>query len=294
MRKRKQGGLANDLFGIAAALPWWAGVALAIISYFIIHPYAVAEVPTALATKQVGQIVTGQLIKSMALYGQYVVPFILLVGALASILGRKKRESLVRDAAGSNATDVIRKMTWQDFELFVGELFRIRGFDVAENSGGGADGGIDLTLRRGKDIFLVQCKRWREFKVPVNVVRELYGVMAAQRVAGGFVVTSGVFTSEALEFSRGRSIELIDGATLVKMLPAAQKSLAHTRQVQTTPAEVVAPASAPITTVANAVHACPRCGSAMIQRVAKKGPTTGQFFWGCTEYPKCTGTRKFE
>ena len=294
MRKRKQGGLANDLFGIAAALPWWAGVALAIISYFIIHRYAVAEVPTAAATKQVGQMVTGQLVKTMAFYGQYVVPLLFLGGAIASFFGRKKRESLVRDAADGNATDVIQKMTWQDFELFVGELFRMRGFAVAENGGGGADGGIDLTLRRGEEVFLVQCKRWREFKVSVNVVRELYGVMAAQRVAGGFVVTSGVFTPEAVEFSRGRSIELIDGVTLAKMLPAEKKSLTHTRQVQTTPAEVVAPALTPITTVTNVAHACPRCGSAMIQRVAKKGPTTGQFFWGCTEFPKCAGTRKFE
>ncbi len=39
---------------------------------------------------------------------------------------------------------------------------------------------------------------------------------------------------------------------------------------------------------------CPRCGKPMVQRKDRKGPHTGQVFWGCSAYPKCTGTREFE
>jgi len=56
----------------------------------------------------------------------------------------------------------------------------MRGFSVAETGGGGSDGGIGLVLKKDNEIFLVQCKQWRAFKVSVNVVRELLGVMAAQ------------------------------------------------------------------------------------------------------------------
>lgn len=35
---------------------------------------------------------------------------------------------------------------------------------------------------------------------------------------------------------------------------------------------------------------CPRCGSPMIQRLAKTGDRAGKPFWGCTQYPKCRGT----
>jgi hypothetical protein len=35
--------------------------------------------------------------------------------------------------------------------------------------------------------------------------------------------------------------------------------------------------------------ACPQCGTAMIQRTAKKGQFAGQRFWGCGRYPKCKG-----
>lgn len=37
----------------------------------------------------------------------------------------------------------------------------------------------------------------------------------------------------------------------------------------------------------NAVRRCPRCGSRMTIRTAKRGPNTGRKFWGCSAYPKC-------
>jgi restriction system protein len=36
--------------------------------------------------------------------------------------------------------------------------------------------------------------------------------------------------------------------------------------------------------------ACPVCGQPMILRTARKGPKTGQPFWGCSGYPDCKGT----
>jgi restriction system protein len=36
---------------------------------------------------------------------------------------------------------------------------------------------------------------------------------------------------------------------------------------------------------------CPRCGQPMRQRIARKGKSTGQSFWGCTAFPECKGTR---
>ena len=84
-------------------------------------------------------------------------------------------------------------MGWREFETLVGESFRQQGFVVTETGGSGADGGIDLKLRKDNEVFLVQCKQWRAYKVSVQIVRELFGVMAAQGATGGFVVTSGVF-----------------------------------------------------------------------------------------------------
>ncbi|MBQ0069298.1 MAG: four helix bundle protein [Bacteroidales bacterium] len=37
---------------------------------------------------------------------------------------------------------------------------------------------------------------------------------------------------------------------------------------------------------------CPKCGAPMQQRTIKKGTRQGEQFWGCTNYPKCDGTRR--
>jgi DNA-binding helix-hairpin-helix protein with protein kinase domain len=36
---------------------------------------------------------------------------------------------------------------------------------------------------------------------------------------------------------------------------------------------------------------CPRCGSKMVQRFARRGRNAGRPFWGCSRYPTCKGTR---
>lgn len=37
----------------------------------------------------------------------------------------------------------------------------------------------------------------------------------------------------------------------------------------------------------SAARKCPKCGSDMVLRTAKRGPREGRQFWGCSAYPKC-------
>jgi hypothetical protein len=41
----------------------------------------------------------------------------------------------------------------------------------------------------------------------------------------------------------------------------------------------------------NSSVSCPRCGSPMLRRTARRGRNSGRQFWGCSRYPSCTGTR---
>ena len=143
---------------------------------------------------QLGAMVVQTFGKTLATIGQYLLPLICLAGAGISAWRRRERAALVQNVVQSKSADALDGMTWQQFEQLVGEAFRLQGYTVTETGGGGADGGVDLVLSKGGEKFLVQCKQWRAFKVGVDVVRELYGVMAARGAAGGFVVTSGRFT----------------------------------------------------------------------------------------------------
>ena len=43
----------------------------------------------------------------------------------------------------------------------------------------------------------------------------------------------------------------------------------------------------PITVTDEKAKSCPRCGSMLVLRTAKKGTNAGKQFWGCSAFPKC-------
>lgn len=289
MARRGKTSGAEDLMNIVAKLPWWAGVALALVSYLLLHRVASQQVVAATQPGQMGAMVTQTLWKTLASVGQYIVPLICLAGAGMSAWHRKARQHLVTDVAQSKATDALDGMSWREFEMLVGEGFRLQGYQVVETGGGGADGGVDLVLskpsKNGSEKFLVQCKQWRAFKVGVDVVRELYGVMAARGATGGFVVTSGRFTNEAVSFASGRNVTLVDGPKLHGLLRQA-KAGADRSPTRSAVASAVRPSAAPMQAAS-----CPLCAKPMARRTAKRGANAGSEFWGCTGYPACRGTR---
>ena len=216
---RRKNSLIENLLDFAAAFPWWASTTLAIISYVALSNYSVPDSQlVSIVPGQIGHMVVEQFSRTFALYGQYILPFLFLIGSVTSVLKRQERRNLIQRVGNKNYSNALQNITWREFELLVGEAFRMRGFSVTETGGGGADDGIDLVLRKDGENFLVQCKQWRAYKVSVNIVRELLGVMIVKRAAGGFVVTSGVFTAEAHLFAKGQNIGLIDGAKLAAMI----------------------------------------------------------------------------
>jgi restriction system protein len=286
----KRQSLFEDLIEIAAKLPWWIGILLALVSYAILHSVAGMENVAPKDLNAFGGFASKQLIKTAAMVGQYLLPAAFLIGTAMSAYGRRKRGDLHCRVANASDAGVLHDMSWQEFEMLVGEAFRLKGFTVRETGSAGPDGGVDLELTSGSEKYLVQCKQWRALKVNVNTVRELYGVMTATGASGGFVVTSGEFTKDAADFVRGLNIELIDKKQLMALIKDARQSLDASRQSgsQSNTSNDLVAKSESMTNAA--APSCPRCGSAMTKRVAKKGPSAGRSFWGCTTYPRCQGT----
>jgi len=278
MAGKKNRGVLRDIVEIISSLPWWVGVVLAILSYLALHMYVTQQVGQALTDAQSRHVPLRAVVQGLAEAFQYILPGVFLAGAALSFWKRNRRSQLVKVVTDNTTATILNAMSWQEFEALVGEGFRLRGYRVLEQGGSAPDGGVDLQLFLGPEQYLVQCKQWKAFKVGVEVVRELYGVMAAKGAAGGFVVTSGQFTRGAQEFAEGRNIGLIDGKALFSMLQSAKKSLGD----ETPPVQKASKSSTASTT-----HSCPSCGSLMVKRETKRGGHTGQSFWGCSTYPKC-------
>jgi restriction system protein len=283
--RKKQAGFAEDVVNMVSALPWWAGLGLAPASYLLIHQFSQAPAPTALQPGQVGSMAVQSMVAAGAGVLQYVIPVLCLLGTGLSVWKRRDRAQLAKQVASNQSAAPLDGMSWARFEQLVGESFRRQGFSVKETGGRGADGGVDLELRKGTELHLVQCKQWKALKVGVDVVRELYGVMAARGAAGGYVVASGSFTDAARAFADGRNVSLIDGVKLQAMLKDGQ--VPKLRAV----GQPAAPAPAPLPVLAPSAVDCPKCGKAMVRRAATRGANEGKSFWGCTAFPACRGTR---
>lgn len=281
-RRSKKGGVAEDLLAIASKLPWWVSLILAVVSFVVLHAVAGQELGSATSTADVGRIAARGLFRALAGFGQYVLPLLFVIGAAASVLGQKKRERLVTQVAEGATPASLNEMTWREFEGLVQEAFRLRGYAVRRRGGEGADGGVDLVLERGAEKVLVQCKQWRALRVGVSVVRELYGVMAAEGAAAGIVVTSGSFTPDAVEFASGRNVRLIEGHELFEMIREARAAQPRTAGVS----------AAPLATASTGARGCPVCGSPMVRREAKRGANAGKAFYGCSRFPMCRGVRE--
>lgn len=284
------------VIGSIALMPWWINVLLAVVSWFLLSRVADAPIVSATQPGRTAVSVLPAVWKGLATGGQYILPLVFLIGAAVSAIRRHQSRKLLDTTLASPAADLLDGMRWQDFERLVGEAFRRQGYRVLETGGGGADGRVDLVLSRpalnGSEKVLVQCKHWRALKVGVDVVRELYGVMAARGAAAGIVVSSGRFTEEARQFASGRHVRLLDGPALHQMLRMAKSPPPDGGANDGSQAE---PASSP-QRPANAIStpSCPVCGQTMVERTAKRGANAGSRFWGCTTYPACRGTRRIE
>ena len=234
--------------------PWWVSAAMALLAFVLL--------PKILPPS----LVNGGLVG--------LVTFGLLAISAISALRSLKTKALLGAQTG---LDSLRDLSWKHFEDVIGEAYRRQGYHVEEMLGSGADGGLDLLLRKNRNLVVVQCKRWKGKPVPVQAVRELYAVMIDRQASAAKLVATTSFTADAVAFAKGKPIELVDSSALLCLV----------RDVQTT-SHIVISSDEPDHLTPN----CPKCDTPMVMREARRGPHVGEKFWGCANYPKCRGTRQ--
>jgi len=245
----------ESVLNLLARLPWWVSIIVAGTAYFFLK-YLMPAVP-----------IKNPIFKAFAGAAPVVAPLVCLVLLFPAIISAINSFGTKRLLDKQKDLESIKSLSWREFEELVGEAYRRQGYFVLENQGEGADGGVDLRLRKDGNKVYVQCKHWKR-NVGVKVVRELYGVVKAQKAAKGIIVTSGTFSAAAERFASGKEIELVDGKELLELVADVQKQ----PQIQKSQA---------------LSKTCPRCGKQMILRTAKKGKHAGEKFWGCSGFPDC-------
>jgi restriction system protein len=262
----------ESLFDTLLVHPWWVAVGVGLFGYAAIVFLVPLFLNGPLATP------AAEALKTFGLFWLGLCAVAATGSAIRSFFVSRRFDR-------QRGLDDLRALSWRQFESIVGEAFRRRGYLVVENAVDGADGGIDLALRKDGQKFVVQCKQWKQQTVGVKPVRELAGVIAGSQAAGGFFVSSGRYTEEARRFAGSVDIQLIDGEKLAEMVRSAQDAEPFLAQTSR------ALRANTTWSIGTDTPNCPICGSEMVGRTAKRGSNAGSQFWGCSQYPRCRGTR---
>jgi len=265
----------ESILNILVLLPWWVSVALSGISYLILKYF----IPSIEFQQKGPADITYMLFKGLANVAPTFAPIIaliLLIPAMISFFNSFRKKKLLDK---QQDLDTIRALSWKQLEELVAEAYRRKNYSVVENYGIGPDGGVDLVLKKDGNLFLVQCKQWKNQRVDVRVVREMYDVMTAKQANAVIIITSGLFTQEAKNFAANKPIDLVEGNQLADLIKSVQANPTYS------PAE--------INKSQETANLCPDCGGELVLRVARHGKNAGNKFWGCSNFPKCKFTKTY-
>lgn len=181
---------------------------------------------------------------------------------------RRKRLAKLRTLEG------LRELHPYAFQELVWHVYAALGYQV-ERSPPSRDGGIDGIARRGVEVLVLQCKRYRE-TVGEPAVRDLFGALTHRKATGAVLLTTGKLSGPAVAFARGKPITLLDGPALLDFISSANL-----------PSGAVPEAALATDSSYGGKRICPTCGATVVRRKGSFGR-----FWGCSRYPECRFTSK--
>lgn len=184
---------------------------------------------------------------------------------------KDSEEESEKERIGDWNLEFLMSLEWKRYEEVCKEFLTIKENGNKINlTKKGADGGIDLKINDKKDnlIGVGQCKAYNS-KITIEKIRELYGIMASEKVEKGYFFTTSSFTKDAIEFAKNQNIDLIDGEKLIKTVSYFTEEQQNKLYEMAIEGDYTTPT-------------CARCDVKMVKRESKNGT-----FWGCKNFPKC-------
>lgn len=136
-------------------------------------------------------------------------------------LAKEYKEELKQEFFHKNTPtnfDVILKLSGVDFENYIEELFRTRGYSVTKTPATG-DGGVDLVInKKVNNITIrtaVQCKRYTN-SVGVSAIQEVFTGKHIYKCKDSMVITTSKFTTPAVKTAKELKVTLWDKYKLVE------------------------------------------------------------------------------
>ena len=128
----------------------------------------------------------------------------------------------------------LHELTPNEFEHWCADFLGKEGFNNIYITPKGSDDGKDIICNKANHIYYVECKRFvlsqaSKYQIDIEIVKKLIGSMASEKITNGIIITSGIFTKEAINYivtlPKPYKIIMYNGENLVDDYNALNKLL---------------------------------------------------------------------
>ena len=121
----------------------------------------------------------------------------------------------------TKSIDDIDKMNGEEFEIYIGELFKKLGYKIVVTKVSG-DQGIDVIVQKGGIKTGIQCKRYTN-KVSNSAIQEAVAGKAQYGLDKVMVITTNYFTKSAIELANSNNVVLWNRDKLESVVELTQE-----------------------------------------------------------------------
>ena len=196
-----------NIIDFLTQIPWWVSVALS-TTFYVLLKFAVPYFETQSTLVNEVDVSLGPVLAPLVALA-FLSP---VTFSLLKFNRKKKLQDL------KNELQVIQELSWQEFKTLVAEAFRHVGYIILENSAFTSDPSVDLVMRKGANLYLVQCRYWQNRKLGKREVKNLFSLMQDKQYSGVFLLTTGIFSNEARYYAASKPVNLVDGIDLIELL----------------------------------------------------------------------------
>ena len=176
----------KSLFAILLRSPWWASF-LAALGTAAVARFFIPPVYAAFSA----------------------LPFVVITVVVG---WRQLRAPSAKSVAG--ALERLRAVPWDEAAAAMEEGFRRQGYAVSRLAVPQADFELDRDGRK----TLVACKRWKATRTGIEPLRELDAARSVREAHACIYMAAGEITGQARQFAVQKSIRLLEGAELAKLV----------------------------------------------------------------------------
>lgn len=250
-------GRWSGMVRLLDAMPWWALMAIAGLTFVALHKLAGANVDPVTHAGATEVVAPRVIIKILAGAGQYLFPMLLLGEAMGTLIALRRlgprdtwnarnasrtvtgAESKAGGAAtlgdgpasvtegekigkgrGAWSAVVLNSLESRRFAALAEQYYREEGMRCESMWIAGTDNtGLKLFQDdSAKASLVVQFRAQGKPWVAVNQIRALRAAMDGERIDKGIFMTPGAFSNDARECARLNGVTLIDGKLLLTMI----------------------------------------------------------------------------